>query len=577
MRAQLYDRIIDLDIYYTDEKSFQSDSAVSAEEFSNAMLAGNANSTDMQLHMQHLAIKCPRAGRKPSIDIEYSRVEGNVCYACKLKLSNLYIPFNASWIEYVEVTLGYSSVEQKEHTETITCQVFASYTPTPGPDGYTVLECLIAKAKTFKDRSYNFYLFNGGPKRSSIVNGIEQVQKTAEGKWTIRAVLVDSCNKMNIKLKTFMTDSLLNTPFSTEDIPCESFVNGYAVIGFLQRKLNEIGKNTARVEDRFSVATMLFDDTVYFIGVSVADKTVTLQQDITKDGTSIAILDKVSSVDWNAGTLTVTAPFNPALHPGKLFKISPFYYTGSSALPNVVARKQEQKDPWDWYFIITQSVQFSTAGNNSMTLMAVPFKYSPLNNQEATGNRTEISTKTIYAQYEQLAKEHIDILFGEKSEAEQEVKQQDVVRSLEDMSLSLATSEITDYTIVAGDSLSTVAARLKKDMPFNAQLNENTTISIPAGAAWYPLILLLTYTRYKKNDSRSKLYSIDVTKPDFIVEDNHLLIPQLTWKAVQTKYKTQVVNILRAVYEYYKKNPTTTEWGKWSGIQADCIEKGKIL
>lgn len=575
-----YDRFIDLDITYTDASTFSSEDSKTISEYHQRALAGELSDAERAKHQKHLKITCPRSGRKPKIEFEYSRVDGNVCYSVKLAITNLCLAFNAAYADSIEVVCGYAGTGA-EHKDSFNCQVFAAYTPQPGPDGYTVFQCIIAKASNFTNIGYNFWLFNATTKTEPDMkdeSGKAFPAQTSKGKWTLRAVLTRACSIIGFNCKLYMQDSLKDTAFSIQDIPPANFGNPLAVIGYLQRKLNDIGNSYEKVEDRFQIAVIVFDTTVYFIGVSPTNEVV-LNTNPSKLESAALVpkLDLVSSVDWNAGSLSVVAPYNPNIKPATLFKISPSVYNGANGLPNPVVRDKLQKDPWDLYYVITQQVKFSTVGtDNSMSLMAVPFRYSPLNDQNMDSTKSsEAETgmpdnDTLKQRYQLAHQIYKDIAFGSKDAEVQSAEEE--VTDINKLSIEFA--QTYDYVIQKTDTggISMIASTLA--LPPLKTL-EHTGADIPGSQAWYPLILLATYSKYKQtNDAR---YKIDIQKPDVIIPGRYLVIPSLSWKLVQQQYKTKVINICTSCYEYYLKDPTTGSWAAQAKNVAVRLDKETIV
>ena len=265
IKDYFYDRIIDLEFTYTDEQALkqyaQTKFAESLDRVDSYMndyharaLAGNITDTEAKSFQKVLKLTCPRTGRKPRIEFEYSRVEGNVVYSIILKVYNLYLNFNASWVDSIKVTAGYIGLQQN-HLDSFDCQVFAAYTPQPGPDGYTVFQCIIAKAKGFTNTAFNFWLYN--PKQ--------------QDKWTVEDVLTDTCFNLDFQCVLYMEDWIKQAPFSMNSIAPQVFDNAYAVIGYLQKQVNQTALSSSLASRKFQIATIIFNDTVYWIGIGIGN------------------------------------------------------------------------------------------------------------------------------------------------------------------------------------------------------------------------------------------------------------------------------------------------------------------
>lgn len=560
----IFDRIIDLTLTYTDKKTFKEDKSI--RDFSTAITSGMASVDDSLKHQKQIKIKCPRSGRKPKIEFKYSRVEGNVVYDCKITISNLYLTIDAIWVDTINVTAGYNY--PLEQTDSFVCLVFAAYTPQPGPDGYTVFDCIIARAASFKlQEMFSFAVFNTKP-MPVVKNEKGELMKTAQGKWTVRSVLTETCAKLQMTCIMYAPDFIADAPFTLDDIPPEQHKGALAVIGFLQRRMNDIGQ---AYDTPFQVATLVFDDTVYFIGISPESK-VELTENITRDKLfKLYDMNQVSSADWNAGVLTITAPWIPQIRPGSMFRIFPTMYNGSD-LPNIISRTKEQKDYWDIYYVLQEDVVFSTEGENSMTIMAIPFKYSPANTLGTDSEADLEHAKDIRKKQEDLKNVVTTIQFGENSLEVEAAEEQ--VKDISALSLTLPST--SPYIIQPGDKLIKIV-EAKLQLPKLVGILNGQEVTIPASQAWYPIILLQTATTYtsKRIPTYAK-YAIDAANPDYIVEGRYLDIPEVSWSYLYQSYKSKCIQIYKSCYEYYKKNPNTSDWAKTCKNCADLFEKGVI-
>lgn len=528
----LSDRFIDLEFIYTDTSHNSSASAT------------QENPEAMSLY-KSFTLKTPRIGVKPRIDFEYKRVPGNVCYQCKVTVGNLYLQVNSIWIDEIKVTAGYlNSMSGKEtHYINLTLKAFASYTPEPGPDGYTVFDCIIAEAEDslFNTQGYALRYF-------------------LSSKHTVQYTLDYCAQKMGMTAVLHLPQSLKDTIFSAKQIS-EDFSTGYSLILFLQRTLNELASP-------LKITSQIYNDKLFFVAQDEQGKVVAPEaSEPSVEDISIPELTLVSSADWNAGILTLTAPWAPSVSPGTIFYIPVSYYKGSLGLPNDVARAGSQRDSRDMYYTLLQEVKFSTIGStNSMTISAIPVDVADVDNASRKDSTLDIRSIEEFAQAQSEARGRILIeLKGEEERVVQGSKEvQDASKQLKDLTLALAEGETGRYVIKQGDTLSVLAqAGLRENgsilhrFPDLVFVNGRDEIRITGFHAGYPVLALLTYTVYKQmlakgNMEQAKKYEIDPANPDSIRTDNFLVYTTLTWKDLRARYKDTILNLWTTCAEFYE-------------------------
>lgn len=571
-----FDRIINLTFIYTDVTTFEGTTPEqqhqNAIKFSDSLQTDNPPSrTTIESHRKQLVLKCPKTGIKPRISFQWKRLEDNFCYDCEIRVTNLYMNINPAWVDEILIEAGYVSVTEAQRLQKFNCQVFASYTPQPGPDGYTVFECIIASADSnlFQDQPYTLYLYNGGgsanldtkkyPKCLEVDNAKNTAvkSKTADGYWTIEGVITKACIDMGLKPVLLMTQQDAEQPFITKDIAPRLFTSGYALIAYLQEQLNAYGSHVPEENRRFQVTTLIFNKTVYFMAISKASSSVVLNLKLTPDAKRverIPELNLVSSVQWNAGTLSVTSAWLPEIMPATLFKINPKYYQGSKSLPNSVARAETQKAIFDYYYVLTQEVSFSTIGDNTMHVMAVPFQYSPLVNGDT--QETNISTSEAFAKYVNLAKEIVEIGFGTQSE--QVKKAVDAQKSIASLKLDLLETEATGYTVQPGDNLhQLITKRFNLPAFHGIDTKTNFETNIPADV-WAAIICTATQTKMQKNS----LYYANVGNPNELKINKMLVIPTKSWSALVAAHKAEIIKACESAYKYYTSTATTIQYAQ---------------
>lgn len=525
--STLFDKVIDVEIKYTQDEELLNKQTLTAKDVApKSKLQSIVNSVRKKSIVKSLYITCPEHGKKPEIYFEWKRVPEEICYQCSLKITNLYLNVEVARVHEITITAGYSS-DLGTHKCTFNGSVFNSYTPSPGPDGYTVFDMLVAKADAnLFSRMYTFTLYNN------------------ESKHTVREVLDKVCQKMiGTTFVSRLSSQLLDDTFSEESMDITG-KTGYALLNEIQIILN----NKVSSHGHF-VKTMLFDKSIIFAEFDKEGK-CSVQEDV-KASRDVTILRLISSADWNAGTLSITAPWVPEIAPGSLFKCYPQYFQGSAALPNEVAIQQLQRDSQDTYYVITQTVKFSTTEENEMTIMAVPLSNSPVVGENLTlskeASNLTVSTAQMLSAAEQREsnKQVIPIVIEEKPV---DMK----VKSLKDISLTLAGGRA--YKVKAGENLSVIAERYPQ---LKARRNADYPVAtFKASICWFPVIMCLTNTAMKDTiKSRAVNYYIDMSNPENIKTDYYVEEPGgITWKQIadNAKAKADVVNCMREAAKYYK-------------------------
>lgn len=497
----LYDRIINLDLKYW-EDSYKD--IVGSNGTSEHILVSRESRT--------IKIRCPSSGRKPSITFEWNRVPSDVCYTCKVTISNLYIHTEAAHIYEILLTAGYSSLVGVV-SELFHLQVFASYTPSPGPDGYTVCECLVADATAdiFGHRRFNFTLYNN-PKR-----------------WTVKDVMDKLSTEMGIQVVLFSSHNLLDATFSEATMSTTNYT-GFQLLGEVKQKLEAKVKPYGN-----NILMQVFDKKVSYAEIS--STTGQLTQARTEISTPVEVLRYISNAEWNAGVLTITAPWNPKIVPGSVFSIDPMYYQGSVALPNEVALNREQRDPNNRYYVITQHCSFSTTGNtNSMQLVAVPACNSPLEGETLSFVADTDAYRKKYTDAQENLNVVTPIQLGEPAGDEKPQKIEDVVLNVGG----------DTYTVKSGDTLSGICARFNK--PLKAT-NGIRNVNIPSSIAWIPVVLCATATKMK---SDSKFY-VNVNNPNDLRVDTKIINPSSgTWSSLQSSNGASIAKAFEACEAFYR-------------------------
>lgn len=523
---ELYDRRISVTIEYRDP-NWKTDNSSGKTE------------------LQSFTIGCPEAGIKPKIKFHWKRVPEHFCYDVDVEISNLYVSIPSIWAESLKITAGYKDIQA-----TFNCTIFASYQPEPGPDGKTVFRCLVANADLalFNEQSFSLSVLHGAQKFTVHDVLMEMQKKFQLADRKMRVIEEPAVDPSKALTEETQPNPYLFKIFAPNNIQRATYSTGYELINDIQNRLNEQFK-----KDNITVTTLIFNESVVFAFLKDGQYLDVSTSDVNKNTNllheQIVNLSLVSSASWNAGTLSVTAPWNPDIYPGTLFKINPRYYTGGEALPNIVARSRNQDEQIFW--VVQQEVVFSTHEENSMSLLAVPLLQSPKANQDKSYTKEEQDiTKEFITNYANMLNPTIDIKLGSEDAATQKAKK--LPNNVNELTLSGINTN--DYLIIQGDSLSKVTDK-QGYKPLRGRMTPSeAAISFPASYTWFGIIMILTNTKYKQ--TRNSKYKIDLSNPDNIKEGNLLVMPQtnITWKSLQESNLAELVNAFRVFSQYYKDN-----------------------
>ena len=103
------------------------------------------------------SIKCPKKGRKPSIEINGQFTNVDTLETMNIKVKNLVLDGVGSDFPTVRVTAGYD-----DSTTTFDCQVFSMYQDSPGPESVTTIQCVVGKLDSFLTKSVSGRVEEGG-------------------------------------------------------------------------------------------------------------------------------------------------------------------------------------------------------------------------------------------------------------------------------------------------------------------------------------------------------------------------------------------------------------------------------
>jgi len=89
------------------------------------------------------AIKCPKKGRKPSIEITGHLTGDSTLDTINITVKNMNLEIMGSDFPKVRVTAGYD-----DSTTTFDCDIFLTYQDSPGPESITTIQCTVGSLET---------------------------------------------------------------------------------------------------------------------------------------------------------------------------------------------------------------------------------------------------------------------------------------------------------------------------------------------------------------------------------------------------------------------------------------------
>lgn len=527
-----------------------------------------------------------RYGFKPNISIAYKRVPGEFTYQASLTIGGLFMNIPTYDIQQIYVRLGYySGSSDKSRFIRLNLTPFFSYRRNAGPDSETVFDCLIGAAE------------------DSMLSRQPYVLTVAEDrKNTVRAVMTELLNTKELSMKpeiSLLTEELLNKEW--REHASKPFDTELGLISHIHMELVKLAKETRD----HGVHLSIFNGKYYFMETDAegnAIGNITVQQE-----GRLPVLDMTTDVTWTAGTLTVVAPFDPAIHPGSVFKCSPTIYTGN-LLPNEVASLGRHKSEIDLYYVITQSVQFATKGNtNSMELLCVPYENSPMKGVlEEEQMKTRIYIDKLVDERGNDTGETVERVVSEEAARKtlsagtlKVAKTVYITLGAEDPQNEMGSEPLTawergyrpkssmDYQIYSGDTLSGLASGKFNNPTVNADslpyFQKRIYSKTFSGASYpgfyigYPLIALATYTRYNTDIIANKQFEIAPENPDDIKEGRYVVLPAIQ-NYSELNGDTTVADLLANIVSFYEDpRNAKTSWIAPTKAIEDAIRKNALI
>lgn len=330
-----FGRIINVDIYYYDKNTKQN---------------------------KAVSIHTPSTGLKPDISVSMNVIPSNNVTNMTVTIKNMIIDFDISKAYYMQVAMGYETCGVNVY-ESI---VFRSYQATPNPDGAFVFEGVVVGDTTgyqndigiIEDDPFTLQLNECGKMTPYefihyILNGeYKSDRKTKKGKKPkyIFDVTVD-----DDKLK----DDLTNT---NNSIVINNNIKGFATP--LSRATYAKQVLTSFAESHNIPLIVVLNGNKFIIQSVAPDATAA-------PDTAIDIIG-YTSASYNGALLNLTIPYYPAINAGSLLRCDASFVSQTGP-PNENGNDVLKKNySWSLYRVNMFSVNFSTVGENTMSISAFP-------------------------------------------------------------------------------------------------------------------------------------------------------------------------------------------------------------
>lgn len=119
-------------------------------------------------------ITCPRHGRKPSIEITGEFWADMTLPSFDITVKNLYLDLQKEQYAKIEVNCGYEG-----NTVPIKGTIFSIYPESPGPDGKTVIQCVLGNMQDWLESTVNLN-FESGAGLPEILDAVKTQLKASQ-------------------------------------------------------------------------------------------------------------------------------------------------------------------------------------------------------------------------------------------------------------------------------------------------------------------------------------------------------------------------------------------------------------
>lgn len=541
---KLYDRVIKVTLIRKADPQYK------IEPFTGKASRTNENYSVIE-------IPFTQGGYKPNIEVKVSMLPSAICFNMTVKLTNCHIIKNADVRDFslMKVEMGYTNNRVNEDeftTEVFTGPVFSSYIEKPSPDNVMVFEGIVVGevgTDLFRTRPYTVKFYES---QYSVLDIIAKIAHSTGMSYSI-----EYCDRRILDAKLRFGEGSISAD------------NVYALINWMQSAFHSWCQNNKK-----EIFKGVAEDTGIEFFVYIKDNCIYLVSNIGSLNDSqrrqAATLNFVKSASFTGPALTVTALYNPRVHPGDVICMPPIYYKGGAGLLNIMSKNTFNPDD-GYYRVLKMDVDFGTMGNtNEMVITAFPISlYQDINAPDAITKKVEEVAKeqkeklisaaegAAVTKYREDRKQQIyddiegTIIFGEPPREKKEDVPPESTWTKE-----INVTQATDRRPVAGENtLSDVARNTWGSERFylsNSELTETFNRYDLFGVPIYfffPIIMLATYKAMKKDP---KKYKIDIKNPQMLYADYNVVVPPLTPEmAKQYIGDQEVIALFKDVAQYY--------------------------
>lgn len=330
-----FGRIINVDIYYYDKKTRQN---------------------------KAVSIHTPSTGLKPDISVSLNVIPSNNVTNMTVTIKNMIIDFDISKAYYMQVAMGYETCGVNVYESII----FRSYQATPNPDGTFVFEGVVVGDTTgyqndigiVEDDPFTLQFNECGTMTPYefihyILNGeYLSDRKTKKGKKPkyMFEISVDN-DKLKNDLMSYKNTIIINNNTKGFATPLSRAVYAKQVLTNFA-EANDIPLVVVLNGNKFIIKSVASDAT------AVPD-------------TAIDIIG-YTSASYNGALLSLTMPYYPAINAGSLLRCDASFVSQAGP-PNENGNDVLKKNySWSLYRVMMYSVNFSTVGENMMSISAFP-------------------------------------------------------------------------------------------------------------------------------------------------------------------------------------------------------------
>lgn len=500
-----------------------------------------------------IVIDTTTSGLKPNIDFEISMITGGNCYDCTLRLKNfMYLPDIRKYrAMQIEAGYKYSDTFSNKRTVTIDMAIFSSWQESPNPDGYTVFKGVtVGRVNSlFSSNPVSVRVYG----KTTVENFINRTAFGATGYATEEDYVKASQNKdANVlKVVNYMPDEYKSLEIEVKDRM--SAANGLSMLDSLYQKMHGYFKGLK--DNPVTYIQHFYNGTLYVGLLEYSEK--------LKVTSRVINIISVYNASFNASILNIEAPWDPAIEPGCLVRISTNYFVGENApigidirSPALLGNTPLQKLTSDeintgagLYRVLTSKVQFSSCEDtNRMTLMLIPIKYT----KEEIDEQKNVTYNSLREDYEKRALEEAsvttNVVIGTEKMDEDVVPifsagikgnysttevSFDCGKTFSELGIQFYQDGDPDNAnsfykkgqnpkkvnmIISGDDGAIAYTRGMAKAP-------NTCMVVGRANAW-PLILAATYQAYKNNNNDPK-YAVFLNDPDTLPAGTTAIIPIL--------------------------------------------------